>query len=121
MVERIYSIFLFFIISFALFGVINFIYHEYKWFKAPCIIEEATLVKRKFEKGRNTTSFAYVPRRGVIPVFSMSSEQYITIWDIEDYGVHICDKKNVFNNAKERSLLEIKVIGEEVRIESIRS
>lgn len=101
-------------------GSLSFwIVDEYNWYMTPCITQEGCLLEREFKKGKTGTSFAYIPKRGVVPVFHSSSDNYITIWDIGKYGIHVCDKKNVFCGGKDKSLLEIKVRGEEVRIESI--
>lgn len=89
---------------------------------APIIEVDATLVSREYiaptESFRSSHSWG---KTGKWTTHTQTTEEdFVTLWEIENYGTRVCHDKEIFTYAKPKSILLIKVNKEEVRIVGIK-
>lgn len=108
--------------------IVSAIYHWYCWeYRAKLVDVEATLISMKHR--RSTLQSHAVPTTvvtgdggvgvGMGVVTTGEGEGFVTVWDCGKYGRLVADNEQIFRWAQEKSRLELRVLGDEARIESI--
>jgi len=97
--------------------------NEWKWGKTPAVECEARLIGSSFLPSTKTSHVTpiYGNRQMHVALTQTGHyEKYITEWDCGDLGRHVCHEKEVYQYAKDVSILLIKKREEAIRIVGIK-
>lgn len=120
--EDIFAVIIAIVILFFMGYGINWGIKEFKFSRLPMKEVECTLLSADFLPSTRRSHAAPIFSGGKTSWAWYStghSEKYTTIWDCQKYGRLVCDKKEVYRHAQDKSILYIRSNKYDTRIVGI--